>query len=133
MIQCYELIDVRIKNEMIQARPVAWDREICDGFGNDSKGVPVNSTEFHATCPFCGNLVHFAKTDIYSKDNIKCLECGAGNTKVEEDEVVVSTTPSAPKVVQPKRDVFQDPIESGLFDVDVDHELLERLESAESN
>ena len=133
MILCYELIDVKVKNEKIQARPVAWDREICDGFGNDSKGEPVNSTEFHATCPFCGNLVHFAKTDIGSKGDIKCHTCGAGKARTEEDEVVVSETPSTTKIVQPKRDVFQDPIASGLFDVDVDHELLERLESAESN
>lgn len=133
MTTCYEFIDIKIKNEMIQARPVAWDREIYDGFGNDRHGKPVLATEFEATCPFCGNLIHFSKESIYKdsskNDNIKCQECNAGNINVE-DTGQVKTEKVA---IKANKEVFIDPIASGLFDEEYDVELLKKVESAESN
>lgn len=118
MIKCFELITVKLADEFVQARPVAWDKEIVDGFGNDKDGNEVTPVEFDATCPKCGNLVHFSTKDIYKvsgDDNIKCGECFAGNER-------------AP-------DLFKDPISAGVFKMDVDVDLLTKLDSklAESN
>lgn len=135
MTKCYELIEIRIKNEDVFARPVAWDREIYDGFGNDKSGNPVNPTEFQATCPHCGNLVHFASKDIYkddkNKSNVKCFICGAGiqNVKgVEETQQKPET-----KEVTPQKEVFIDPIATGLFNLEVNYELLEKLDSTKAD
>jgi hypothetical protein len=137
MTTCYEFIDIKLSGERIQARPVAWDREIYDGEGNDRKGNPVVATEFHATCPYCGNLVHFARTDIYkdsfAEDNIKCLMCKRGAEAVGSASTIVKKVKIELPSFTPKKQVFIDPIASGLFDVEVDLELLEKVESAESD
>lgn len=134
MTTCYNFIDIKLASEKIQARPTGWDREIYDGFGNDKNGNPAIATEFEATCPYCGNLVQFSKGDIFKDsledDNIKCTSCNKGNKAVGQ-EVVVET--QVLPEFQPKKQVFIDPIESGLFDIDVDIELLKKVESAESN
>ena len=81
MTECYELIDVKVKSEPIQARPIAWDRKIADGFGNDSNGNPVMAVEFHTTCPHCANLIHFTMDDIHKDEfgdsHVRCLDCCA--------------------------------------------------------
>ena len=137
MTECYKLIDVKLSREKIQARPVAWDREIHDGEGNDRKGNPAISTEFHATCPYCGNLVHFARTDIYkdslAEDNVKCGECKRGNKPVDGDLEAVKEVKVTLPEFKAKKQSFIDPIGSGIFDVEVDMELLEKVESAESD
>lgn len=137
MTTCYEFIDVKLLGERIQARPVAWDREICDGFGNDKNGTPVVAIEFHATCPYCGNLVHFSKSDVYKdsfgEDNIKCLTCHRGNEAVASASTVVEEVKVTLPTIQPKKQTFIDPIASGLFDLEVNMELLEKVGSAESD
>ena len=126
MIKCYELITIKVKKEEVLARPVAWDREIYDGEGNDKKGVPVNPTEFHATCPHCGNLIHFSLEDMYvavsGENNVKCGECGAADIPAEAKEE---------KVILPSDVVFLDPIAEGLFDLEIDEELLKKVDSTE--
>ncbi len=126
MIKCYELISVIVKGETVFARPVAWDREIYDGMGNDAKGEPAVPTEYHATCPHCGNLIHFLVDDMYvaisGKNNIRCGECGAASAPAESVET---------KVIQPVDMTYLDPIAEGLFDIEIDQELLEKLDSAE--
>jgi len=130
VIECYELISVKVKFETIQARPVAWDREIYDGVGNDKNGNQAIPTEFHATCPHCGNLIHFATVDIYKDvdkhDNVKCLICNAGVVSLEEIE---SKGPD-PEVIKAFEEMFVDPIASGVFGLEVDLELLKKIESA---
>lgn len=84
MINCYSLTSVRIKSEGIYARPVGWDRPDEDGFGNGKNGRPIQAIEWHTTCPFCGNLIHFGLDSLYvaedgSANNIRCEECNSGN------------------------------------------------------
>lgn len=130
MIKCYELITVQVKGETVLARPVAWDREIYDGEGNDAKGDPANPTEYQASCPHCGNLIHFSNDDIYEgitgADNVKCEECGAHAKKAD-----VEDDPDTTSAIEPKEVTFLDPIADGLFDLDVDLDLLKELDSTE--
>lgn len=139
MTSCYDLITIKLKNEIIQARPVAWDREIADGFGNDVRGNPVTAVEFHATCPYCGNLVHFTSDDIYKdkqeKDNVKCLMCRAGSEvgNVGAPKELKKTLAGGPKAIESKVLVFIDPIADGLFDLEVDHDLLKELDSTKAS
>lgn len=142
MTECYKLVDVVCGGHQLQARPVGWDGEDVDGFGNDKKGYPVIAIEFHTTCPQCGNLVDFNKCDLYvgkdrSENNIKCETCGcgadflkpqhAGNKKGITEKKIKLSAFGAEKLI------FRDPIADGLFDEEVDLELLKKLDSAESN
>ena len=127
---CYDLINVVIKKEQVQARPIAWDREIYDTDGNDVKGEPVEAVEFHTTCPYCGDLIHFAKDEILwiaendqPEGNVQCEECGAGK-KLEISE---DGTPQ-PRQISAVQVEFLDPIAEGLFDVEIDQELFEKVE-----
>jgi hypothetical protein len=126
MTTCYDFITIRLKHEDIQARPVAWNKEIVDGFGNGSDGKPVSPTEFHATCPYCGNLIHFTVDDIFKDvnetDNVKCLTCRSGNEAVEEVKKQAA--------IAPKTSIFIDPIATGLFDLEVDMDLLDSAEAS---
>lgn len=131
-MKCYELIDVKIKSELIQARPIRWDREIADGFGNDKNGEPVESIEFHTTCPYCGNLIQFTRDSLFidvmgNKYNITCLSCKAGNLPA------MIENKGSERTINPISMVFIDPIAEGLFDVEVDEERLLKLESTKSH
>jgi len=143
MTECYKLIDIMCGGEQLQARPVDWDREVVDGFGNDQKGDPVNAIGFHTTCPSCGNLVDFKKCDLYvgkdkSENNIKCEFCGCGaefdksQYEGKEGEEVVEKKIKLPSL-KAKRLVFRDPITDGLFDEEIDLKLLKKLDLAKSN
>lgn len=124
MTVCYNFITLKLKEEEIQARPVKWDREIADGFGNDAQENPVKPTEFHATCPYCGNLVHFSVNDIYkdvyNNDNIKCPTCYTGNE-------------TGKSVALSQGEIFIDPINKGIFGLEVNKELLDKLDLAKSS
>jgi hypothetical protein len=146
-MSCYELIHVRVGSEVLQARPIAWDREVWDGEGNDRDGVPVEAVEFVTTCPFCANLIQFKKDEIYYSSNpgasdkgpgtsrwavggaptdVGCVTCGAGNAKLEVEEL----EPELETVVV--RTSFKDPIASGLFGDEVDFERLKVIDLAKS-
>lgn len=130
MTTCYDFIDIKIKTEKIQARPVGWDRPIVDGYGNGADGKPVKPTEFHATCPYCGNLVHFTIDDLYRDtagmiNNVKCLICRAGA------EALVQAKQTEKKEVVPQKMAFIDPIGDGLFELEVDLELLKKFDLTE--
>ena len=131
MTPAYNLIDIQIKNQKTQARPVAWDREIWDGEGNDRSGNPVSPTEFNTTCPFCASLVHFNAEDLYTslsgiENNVGCDACGAAN---QPSEVVEENSEDA---VEANYTTFRDPIAAGLFGGEVDFSRLEKIDLAKS-
>ena len=137
MSQCYQLIDIQIKNDKTQARPIAWDRTLVDGEGNDEAGKPVVSIKFATTCPFCANLIEFNRDDLYtatnkSINNIKCETCGAANQKAEiaaKEEEEKKTE----NVVVAHYTTFRDPIAAGLFGEEIDFERLEKMDLAKSS
>jgi len=144
MTQCYQLIDVVCKGQQLQARPVEWDREDYTGFGKDRKGTEVKAVGFHTTCPNCGNLIAFKSTELYvgknkSENNVKCGQCHYGTDKqdvVKEDKSVVHKIAKLKvEVVEPTIEpvvaAFRDPIADGLFDEDVNFELLKELDTAQ--
>ncbi len=124
MITCYSLLEIHISNETLLARPVAWDVEDADGFGNDMNGNPINAVGWHTTCPSCGNLVEFGKEDIYvgrdgSEHNVKCCTCDSGKKFKKTQHL----TPGSPETA-----TYVDPITAGLFTVGYDLEVLEQLD-----
>jgi hypothetical protein len=142
MTECYKLIDVVCGGHKLQARPVDWDRQDVDGFGNDRKGEPVNAIGFHTTCPRCGNLIDFRRSTLYvgtdeTENNIKCESCGCGTdfSKLQNEESGKETVERKIEVpiLTAKKLVFRDPIADGLFDEEVDLNLLAKLDSTESN
>lgn len=132
MTTCYQLIDVQIGNQQTQARPVAWDREIWDGNGNDKNGEPVKPTEFNTTCPFCANLIHFNVDELYiavdgSSNNVGCYTCKVANQKSEIASEEKETT------VVASRTTFRDPIAEGLFGDEIDFEKLKKIDLTKSS
>jgi hypothetical protein len=75
-IPAYDLRDIIIKGEVVQARPIQWDGKIYDGFGNDENGNPVMPISWVTTCPSCGNMVQFGIKDyVGTKDGIDVVHC----------------------------------------------------------
>lgn len=91
MTPCYELKFVKIKNEVVGARPIGWNDVDIDGFGHDASGNDVMAVEWMTTCPYCGNMVQFEvagvakiKTDDQEDEYVSCGECGAGAEFIPE-------------------------------------------------
>lgn len=113
----FDLKEVRVDNETVHARPIAWDREDFDGFGNDKAGNPMQPTQFHTTCPACAQLITFALSDLYvgvdgSLDNLVCGSCKAGVERAADKPAVIA------KVVAAKSP-FVDPIAETSMSLDL--------------
>jgi hypothetical protein len=109
----FDLKEVRVGKEVVHARPIAWDREDADGFGNDKNGDPMQPTKFHTTCPACAQLMEFSPTDLFegvdgSSDNLACASCKAGVERAANKPAVIA------KVVEIKSP-FVDPIANKLM------------------
>jgi hypothetical protein len=143
-MSCYDLIYVRVGSEVLQARPIAWDREVWDGEGNDREGNPVEAIEFVTTCPHCANLIQFKKDEIYytseadvsisdrwavggAPTDVGCVTCGVGNPKLEVNDSVEEE----PKIAV-VRTSFKDPIADGLFGDEIDFTRLQTIDLAKS-
>ena len=120
----YALSDFDINGTIVQARPVGWDGEDVDGFGNDISGNPVYPTLWVTTCPHCGNMVEIRKEEVFiSEDNtefcVKCNSCESGKPLKR----IQFGQESGPDTA-----VFLDPIEAGLFSMEHDSKLLKQLD-----
>ena len=122
MIPCYTLLEVNVGTEKILARPVRWVIEDVDGFGHDKDGNDVVPSGYHATCPKCGNLIDFAAEQIYIDEHlveyVACDNCNAGADKIGDIDLS--------KPIEDSEII--DPIKDGVFDIEVDLEVLETLE-----
>jgi len=136
MIPCYKLVEVRVGSQIVSARPVRWDEQDEDGFGHSVDGKEISAIGFHTTCPSCGELIDFDNVDLYlaiddSENNLSCGACGAGNKKLETQADSPKEEIQDRKEIEIKSAGFIDPIAEGLFDVEIDEEILGKL-TAES-
>lgn len=109
----FDLKEVRVGKEVVHARPIAWDREDFDGFGNDKDGTPMQPIKFHTTCPACAQLMEFALPDLFkgvdgSSDNLVCATCKAGVDRAVDVPAAIA------KVVE-ANSPFVDPIANKLM------------------
>lgn len=87
----FQLLEIRIGNEILHARPIAWSSE--DPYEDGTK-----VTEYETTCPSCSQMLHFKVEQIKDVDGDKlvdCELCGAKtdkNEEVERDDEVDSST-----------------------------------------
>lgn len=129
-IKCYDLLEVRVLNESVMARPIAWSAEDVDGQGHDSKGNDVEVAMYHTTCPHCAGLIEFYAADLYlaldgSEKNLKCLSCKRGKEPAPLPTVAPVDAPRIP----PAGVVLIDPLYYRLMGMeDIYWELLERLD-----
>ena len=82
----YDLLEVQMYDEILFARPIAWDEEDADGFGNNEKGEPVKPVRWMSTCPKCGQLVEFDKTNMHFRGGNWITRCEC-DPDVEEFKV----------------------------------------------
>lgn len=104
----YDLIDVRIGSEIIQARPVEWSKVPIDVLDQDSQPM---ATSYVTTCPHCSQLIKFAPSDITvinGVNNIKCTTCTVKNVASDADI----------QNQQDRLELFVDPIKAGLIATD---------------
>jgi hypothetical protein len=68
----FDLIDITIGEEKIQARPIEWDYD-----ENDNPDMP---TKYETTCPACSQMMHFEAFEIMAPpyNYVICNNCGAG-------------------------------------------------------
>jgi len=125
MIPAYRLKEIFIKSTSIRARPIEWDRIDVDGQGHDKDGEDVYPTKWHTTCPHCANLLEFEAKDIYKlneNENVGCTNCWVG----EKPDGIDWSNPVDVEELLSKIDIaeFCDPIISGNFDIEIDHDKL---------
>jgi hypothetical protein len=109
----FDLKEVRIGRDIVHARPIAWDREDFDGFGNDKDGEQMKPVSFHTTCPACAQLVEFSPDSLFtgvdgSIDNLACGSCKAGVERAKDKPAVVA------QIIE-TQSPFVDPVAGGLM------------------
>lgn len=130
----FALREIRVADEVLYARPVAWSRE-------DPYDPAAEITKYETACPSCSQLMHFEVKDIREVEGVSyvtCTVCGASadettakkDAVVEEKTVVIHDTPDVSsrdiKKIRPERAEqkvagkpdnddcpFQDPVEAG--------------------
>tara|TARA_R100001244_G_scaffold25113_2_gene25422 strand:- start:79985 stop:80398 length:414 start_codon:yes stop_codon:yes gene_type:complete len=130
MSYAYDLLYVTIGNEEVGARPTAWDAQDETGQGVDIAGKEINAIAWMTTCPGCGEMVDVLKPGLYIATDgtefcFSCISCGAGK---EVKKLQFSTEVEVVKKETPDVAVFIDPIKEGLFDNEVDHDVLLSLD-----
>lgn len=139
----YTLMPVYIGPHMVYSRPIEWNAEDVDGFGNDKEGKPVKAVRWHSTCPECAQLIDFDNSKIFTDGKdlfVACEECGTGSTsektalssaKVEEKDDVFEDEEDLHDSWLPMSktttSMFVDPISAGKIMIDVNLEMLDLL------
>lgn len=77
----YDLLEINVGQETLQARPIEWSGEIVDGYGNDSDGELVKAIKWMTTCPECADLIEFESKSIFVIDDDKHVICQSCNMK----------------------------------------------------
>lgn len=128
MSYAYDLLYITIGDEKVGARPTEWDRQDETGSGVDISGKEINAVTWMTTCPKCGGLVNVIKSGLYVASDgtefcFSCPECGAGK---ELKKAQFSTSADKKQTVDIA--TFIDPIKEGLFENEVDVDLLLSLD-----
>jgi hypothetical protein len=122
----YDLIFVRINEELVQGRPIEWDRVPVDIMGHDNVGELMKPTKYMTTCPYCAQLIKFGVKDMMKGDHpehkdVACAECGAQSpSAIPVEDPVPPSEPEKPKPKHkaPTVDPFVDPVENQLVATD---------------
>ena len=105
IITPFDLIEIKIGDQIVRARPTEWDKEFEDGDGHAADGTYPVPTKFETACPHCSQMLEFDAGYVA----IKCKECENGEDvpmvkEAEEDpfcdpgEYTLSTQPTATEV-----------------------------------
>jgi len=138
-INAYELKAVSIGDETVYARPVAWDQEDEDGFGNSKTGEPISAITWETVCPTCGQLLHFNASHVFSGNLVVCNVCGAGAEAAEKfgDMKECQDLLSEPEEVKTEAMaamntetmLFCNPIAEGRIKLDINKETMDLLDA----
>lgn len=76
----YALAEISIGDEILNARPIEWDREIADGEGKDENGDYAVAIKYETACPGCGDSLIFEA----GMSSVRCPHCGIGEDEHTE-------------------------------------------------
>ena len=85
-IPAFELRNICIGDEFVDARPTQWDGKDYTGQGRDKDGNLILPTVYITVCPKCAQMIQFTVKDIIKeedKERVICTNCRAGEKEIE--------------------------------------------------
>lgn len=86
----YDLIEIRIGREKVQARPINWDK-VPSG---DESDETISVSEYMTTCPLCAQLLKFTPIDIININGDMVVNC----TCVKMETVETNSEPQVEQI-----------------------------------